>query len=39
LNTNVIIESMYLPLLVGLLILILIAGYMGLGYYRRARHH
>ena len=38
LNTNLIIESMYLPLLVGLLILMLISGYMGLGYYRRVRH-
>jgi len=38
LNTILIIESMYLPLLVGPLILMLISGYVGLVYYRRVRH-
>jgi hypothetical protein len=39
LNTNVIIDSMYLPLLLGLLILLLISVYMGITFHRRVRPH
>ena len=39
LNTNLIIDSMYLPLLLGLLILLLISVYMGIAFHRRVRPH
>lgn len=39
LNTNLIIDSMYLPLLLGLLILLLISVYMGITFHRRVRPH